>query len=89
MALPQKHVSKPEEVFEEGFPKCVYHKDFDPNGDEKNLLKHSKVVHSEEAHKKLGADWDIHPSLKEKVVKEVVDSMDEKPKKKLIQPKEG
>jgi hypothetical protein len=50
---------------DENYPKSVYHKNFNPDGDEKNLLANHKVVKTESAFKKLGADWGEHPSLKD------------------------
>lgn len=65
-------------LYAEGYPKSLYHKDFDSNGDEKNLLKHHKVVKTEAEEKRLGADWDVHPSLKSE--KKEAEVLDEKPK---------
>lgn len=69
-------------LYEEGYPKSVYHKDFDSNGDEKNLLKYHKVVKSESEEKRLGADYGPHPSLK--IVKKDEAKKEEIKKIKLI-----
>lgn len=56
------------------YPKCVYHKSVDfEKLDEAVLKKHSKVVHDEESHKRLGPDYIDHPAH----------VADEKPKKVL------
>lgn len=62
--MANKKVFVEEVEYEESYPKCVYHKDFNSDGDEKNLLKHCKVVKSESQLKALGSDWGPHPSLK-------------------------
>lgn len=67
-----------EVVYPEGFPKSYYHKDFDPHGDEKNLLKNYKFVKSEEEEKRLSSDWGVHPSLKSEELKAEI--VEEKPK---------
>ena len=76
------------------YPRSVYHKDFDHlNAHEGTLKTHSRYVKDEEAHKKLGPDWQpgLHPShvakkveekpVVEKVVEESVEVVEEEPKK--------
>lgn len=71
-------VYAPAPVYPEGYPKSFYHKDFDPNGDEKNLLKNYKFVKNEQEEKRLSSDWGSHPSLKSEEKADVV--VEEKPK---------
>lgn len=71
---------KEKALWDEGFPKSVYHKDFDPNGDEKNLLKNHKTIYTEAVLKRLGPDWGPHPSLGDEKSVAKVEATEEKPK---------
>lgn len=68
-----------------GYPKSVYHKDYNPHAvdGEKELKKHSKVAHSEEAHKNLGPDWGYLKEDNKEVQKEI--ESDEE----VVKPKRG